>query len=69
MEALEADVPKLERDLAAVKSELGADHHGDWQKLHTLAHQQQELAARLERRMSEWEAATAALLASTRLRM
>jgi len=62
VETLEADVSKLEAELAAVRAELGADHGGDWQKLHTLADRERELDALLAKRMTEWEAATAAVL-------
>ena len=62
METLEADVSKLEGELAAVRAELGADHGGDWQKLHTLADRERELDALLAKRMAEWEAASAAVL-------
>ena len=62
METLEADVSKLEAELAAVRAELGGDHGGDWQKLHTLADRERELDALLARRLAEWEAATAAAL-------
>jgi len=62
VETLEADVSKLEAALAAVRAELGADHGGDWQKLHTLADRERELDALLAKRMAEWEAASAAVL-------
>ncbi|HVV48716.1 MAG TPA: hypothetical protein VHO06_03575 [Polyangia bacterium] len=62
METLEADVSKLEAELAAVRADLVADHAGDWQKLHALAERERELDALLTRRMAEWEAASAAAL-------
>jgi ATP-binding cassette subfamily F protein 3 len=62
VETLEADVSKLEAELKAVRTELAADHAGDWQKLHTLAEREGELDALLTRRMAEWEAATASML-------
>jgi ATP-binding cassette, subfamily F, member 3 len=62
VETLEADVSKLETELAAVRAELAADHGGDWQKLHTLADRERELDALLTKRMAEWEAASAAAL-------
>jgi ATP-binding cassette subfamily F protein 3 len=62
VETLEADVSKLETELAAVRAELAADHGGDWQKLHTLADRERELDALLTKRMAEWEAATSAVL-------
>jgi ATP-binding cassette subfamily F protein 3 len=62
VETLEADVSKLEAELAAVRAELGGDHGGDWQKLHTLADRERELDALLTKRMAEWEAASAAAL-------
>jgi ATP-binding cassette subfamily F protein 3 len=61
VETLEGDVGKIETDLAAVRAELGSDHAGDWQKLHTLADRERELDALLARRMSEWESAGTAL--------
>lgn len=64
METLEADVGKLEKELAEVRAELATDHGGDWQKLHTLAERERDLDALLTRRMAEWEAATAALTSS-----
>ncbi len=65
VETLEADVSKLETELAAVRADLVADHAGDWQKLHALAERERELDALLARRMAEWEAATAAALNAT----
>ena len=62
VETLEADVSKLEGELAAVRAELAADHGGDWQKLHTLADRERELDALLAKRLAEWEAASAAVL-------
>jgi ATP-binding cassette subfamily F protein 3 len=62
VETLEADVSKLEAELAAVRHELAADHGGDWQKLHTLADRERELDALLAKRLAEWEAASAATL-------
>ena len=62
VETLEADVSKLEGELASVRAELASDHGGDWQKLHTLADRERELDALLTRRMAEWEAASAAVL-------
>jgi ATP-binding cassette subfamily F protein 3 len=65
VETLEADVTKLEGELAAVRAELASDHAGDWQKLHTLADRERELDALAARRIGEWEAASAALAALT----
>jgi ATP-binding cassette subfamily F protein 3 len=62
VETLEADVSKLEGELATVRAELAADHGGDWQKLHTLADRERELDALLAKRLVEWEAASAAVL-------
>jgi ATP-binding cassette, subfamily F, member 3 len=62
VETLEADVSKLEVELAAVRADLVGDHARDWQKLHALAERERELDALLTRRMAEWEAATAAAL-------
>src|SRR6185437_10436689 len=62
VETLEADVSKLEAELHAVRADLVADHAGDWQKLHALAERESELDALLARRISEWEAASAAAL-------
>jgi ATP-binding cassette, subfamily F, member 3 len=62
VETLEADVSKLEGELAAVRAELASDHGGDWQKLHALADRERELDALLAKRLAEWEAASAAAL-------
>jgi ATP-binding cassette subfamily F protein 3 len=62
VETLEADVSKLEAELAGVRAQLTADHAGDWQKLHALADRERELDALLARRMAEWEEASAAAL-------
>jgi ATP-binding cassette, subfamily F, member 3 len=62
VETLEADVGKLETELASVRADLAGDHARDWQKLHQLADREREIDALLARRMAEWEAATAALL-------
>ncbi len=61
IETLEADVAKLETELAEVRAALTSDHAGDWQKLHTLADRERHLDELLARRMSEWEGASAAL--------
>jgi len=65
IETLEADVAKLERELGEVRAALTGDHGGDWQKLHTLSDRERELDELLQRRMGEWEAASAALAASS----
>ncbi len=62
VETLEADVSKLEAELAAVRADLVGDHAGDWQKLHALAERERELDTLLARRIAEWEAASAAAL-------
>ncbi len=62
VETLEADVSKLETELAAVRADLVGDHAGDWQKLHALAERERELDTLLARRITEWEAASAAAL-------
>ncbi|HMC95324.1 MAG TPA: ATP-binding cassette domain-containing protein, partial [Polyangia bacterium] len=62
VETLEADVSKIETELAAVRADLAGDHAGDWQKLHALADRERELDALLARRMAEWETAGAELL-------
>ena len=62
VETLEADVSKLETELAAVRADLVGDHAGDWQKLHALAERERELDGLLTRRIAEWEAASAAAL-------
>ena len=65
IETLEADVAKLEQELGEVRAALTADHGGDWQKLHTLSDRERELDELLQRRMAEWEAASAALSTTT----
>src|SRR5579863_9140346 len=62
VETLEADVSKLETELAAVRADLVGDHAGDWHKLHALAERERELDTLLARRIAEWEAASAAVL-------
>ena len=62
VETLEADVSKIETELAAVRADLAGDHAGDWQKLHALADRERELDALLARRIAEWETAGAELL-------
>jgi ATP-binding cassette subfamily F protein 3 len=61
VETLEAEVGKLEAELQGLRAELAGDHQGDWQKLHKLADRERELGELLARKMSEWEAAAAAL--------
>jgi ATP-binding cassette subfamily F protein 3 len=65
VETLEADVGKLESELAAIRADLGGDHAGDWQKLHALADRERDLDDLLSRRIAEWEAASAALASDT----
>jgi ATP-binding cassette subfamily F protein 3 len=64
IETLESDVAKLETELAEVRAALTSDHGGDWQKLHTLTDRERTLDDLLSRRMSEWEATSAALAAT-----
>ena len=52
---------KLEQELAAVRAQLADNPQGDWQKLHSLADKESDLASRLDRRIAEWERATAEL--------
>jgi ATP-binding cassette, subfamily F, member 3 len=61
VETLEADVAKIEKELAEVRVDLAGEHAGEWQKLHALADRERELDALLARRLAEWEAASAAL--------
>ncbi len=62
VETLEADVAKIEKELAEVRVDLAGDQAGEWQKVHALADRERELDALLARRLAEWEAASAALL-------
>ena len=62
VETLEGDVSKLEAELATVRADLVGHHAGDWQKLHALAERERELDTLLARRITEWEAASAAAL-------
>jgi hypothetical protein len=52
---LEDQIAVLEKRLTELNEELTADPAGDWERIHRLANQEQEVRARLERRYAEWE--------------
>jgi ATP-binding cassette subfamily F protein 3 len=60
---LEADVERLEKELAEVRAALAGDHRENWQKLHELAEREGKVSELLTRRMAEWESAAAELAA------
>jgi ATP-binding cassette, subfamily F, member 3 len=61
--SLEEEIARVEGELAGLRSQLGQEHGGDWQKLHALADRERELDALLGRRMADWEKASAELQA------
>jgi ATP-binding cassette subfamily F protein 3 len=63
--SLEEEIARVEKELAALRAQLGADHGGDWKKLHELADQEHALDALLARRMADWEKASAELAAAS----
>ncbi len=52
---LEEEIAALEARSKELHQELAKDPDGDWERLHQLANEEQEIAARLERRYREWE--------------
>jgi ATP-binding cassette, subfamily F, member 3 len=58
---LEQDIVQFEQRLEELVRALREDHSGDWERLHALANEEQELRARLERRYREWERLSAVL--------
>jgi ATP-binding cassette subfamily F protein 3 len=61
--SLEEEIARVESDLGALRTKLGEDHGGNWQKLHELADKERDLDTLLARRMSDWERASAELQA------
>jgi ATP-binding cassette, subfamily F, member 3 len=55
LERLEAEIAELEQKRAELKGRLADAHGGDWQSLHKLVEEEQQLGERLEARMAEWE--------------
>ncbi len=53
--ALETEIADLEKQLAAIRETLTQAHSGDWQRLHSLAADEQRLSSRLASKMGEWE--------------
>ena len=53
---IEQEIATLEGQLATLRETLATDHGGDWQRLHGLVTQEQELSETLSRRLREWEA-------------
>jgi len=55
---LEKEIAEFEERQKALAAQLAEDPAGDWERLHALANEEQELRARLERRYAEWERVT-----------
>ena len=60
---LEEEIARVEGNLVELRAKLGADHGGDWKKLHELADKEKDLDALLAKRMADWERASAELQA------
>jgi ATP-binding cassette subfamily F protein 3 len=58
LEKLEKDIAEFEARSKELQELLAADPAGDWERLHALANEEQELRARLDRRYAEWERVT-----------
>ena len=58
---MEADIEQFEARIGELTEQLTQNPDGDWEKLHALTNEEQELRARLERRYAEWERLTSAL--------
>ena len=58
---VEAEIQEFEARLKELESALAHPPSGDWEKLHALVNEDQELRARLERRYREWERLTESL--------
>ncbi len=61
VESLEAEIARIEAEVSDLRTQLTADHGGDWQKLHALADRERELGELLAKRMADWEKASAEL--------
>ncbi len=55
LKALEEEIASLEARSRELHEALAKDPGGDWEKLHKLANEEQDLRARIERRYREWE--------------
>jgi ATP-binding cassette subfamily F protein 3 len=55
---LEKEIAELEARSKELHELLAQDPAGDWERLHALANEEQEVRARLERRYAEWERAS-----------
>jgi ATP-binding cassette subfamily F protein 3 len=58
---IEEEIAGFEARSKELQGELARDPGGDWEKVHRLANEEQELRSRLERRYTEWERLTALL--------
>jgi hypothetical protein len=58
---LEEEIAQFEARQKDLQELLPQDSGGDWQKLHALVNEDQELRGRLERRYREWEPVTYSL--------
>jgi len=61
VESLEAEIARIESEVTELRTQLTADHGGDWQKLHAMADRERELGELLGKRMADWEKASAEL--------
>jgi ATP-binding cassette, subfamily F, member 3 len=61
VESLEAEIARVEGEVTELRTQLTADHGGDWQKLHAMADRERELGELLGKRMADWEKASAEL--------
>ncbi len=55
LKVLEGEIAELEARSKTLQELLAKDPAGDWEKLHKLANEEQEVRARIERRYREWE--------------
>jgi ATP-binding cassette subfamily F protein 3 len=52
---LEGSIAKAEAEIARLAEDLRSDHGGDWQRLHGLVADKEQLEARVARWLGEWE--------------
>ena len=52
---LEGSIAKAEAEITRLADELKSDHGGDWQRLHGLVADKEQLEARVARWIGEWE--------------
>lgn len=61
LKQVESDIEQFEARIGELAEQLTRPPAGDWEKLHALTNEEQELRARLERRYAEWERLTNSL--------